>query len=108
MDCHACGSVALPPRPSLPLSRGLTPVLAIVTGARAPEALTSRVIVEQAKGFLRAVLDVSVEEAFRLLRTYARARREHLTDVAHRLMTDRHSRPILVTELAELLAAPPR
>ena len=71
-------------------------------------ALTSRVIVEQAKGFLRGVLNVSVEEAFRLLRTYARARREHLTDVAHRLMSDRHSRPILVAELAELLATPPR
>ena len=71
-------------------------------------ALTSRVIVEQAKGFLRGVLNVSVEEAFRMLRTYARDRGEHLTDVAHRLMSDRHSRPILVAELAELLAAPPR
>ena len=71
-------------------------------------ALTSRVIVEQAKGFLRGVLDVSVEEAFRLLRGYARARGEHLTDIAHRLMADRQSRPTLVAELAELLAAPPR
>ena len=71
-------------------------------------ALTSRVIVEQAKGFLRGVLDVSVEEAFRLLRSYARARGEHLTDIAHRLMADRQSRPMLVAELAELLAAPPR
>jgi transcriptional regulator with GAF, ATPase, and Fis domain len=71
-------------------------------------ALTSRVIVEQAKGFLRGVLDVSVEEAFRLLRSYARGRGEHLTDVAHRLMTDRQSRQILVAELAELLTAPPR
>jgi hypothetical protein len=49
-----------------------------------------------------------VEEAFGLLRTYARARGDHLTDVAHRLMSDRHSRPALVAELAELLAAPPR
>jgi hypothetical protein len=71
-------------------------------------ALTSRVIVEQAKGFLRGVLDVSVEEAFRLLRSHARARGEHLTDIAHRLMADRQSRPTLVAELAELLAAPPR
>ena len=34
-------------------------------------ALASRVLVEQAKGFLRETLDVSVEEAFTLLRTYA-------------------------------------
>ena len=37
-------------------------------------ALISRVIIEQAKGFLREMLDVSVEEAFHLLRTYARAK----------------------------------
>ena len=71
-------------------------------------ALTSRVIIEQAKGFLREMLDVSVEEAFRLLRTYARVNGEHLTDVSRRLMTDRYSRPMLVAELAELAAAPPR
>jgi GAF domain-containing protein len=71
-------------------------------------ALTSRVIVEQAKGLVREMLDVTVQEAFALLRTHARARGEHLTDVARRLMTDRHSRPILVAELAELAAALPR
>ncbi|BBY36330.1 transcriptional regulator [Mycobacterium mantenii] len=71
-------------------------------------ALTSRVIIEQAKGFLRETLGVSVEEAFHLLRTYARTKRQHLTDVARRLMTDRDSRPILLAELTELAAAPPR
>lgn len=71
-------------------------------------ALTSRVIVEQAKGFLRGVLDVSVEDALGLLRVYARDRGRHLTDVAHQLMTDRASRTMLVAELSELLAAPPR
>jgi ANTAR domain/GAF domain len=71
-------------------------------------ALTSRVIVEQAKGFLRGSLDVSVEEAFSLLRAYSRDHGQHLTDVAHQLMTDRHARPMLVGELAELLAAPPQ
>ncbi|HEY1839216.1 MAG TPA: GAF and ANTAR domain-containing protein [Mycobacterium sp.] len=70
-------------------------------------ALTSRVIVEQAKGFLRGMLDVSVEEAFSLLRAYARDRGQHLTDVAHQLMTDRDSRPMLVAGLAELSAVPP-
>ena len=70
-------------------------------------ALTNRVIVEQAKGLLHEMLDVSVEEAFNLLRTYARANGEHLTDLARRLMTDRYSRLLLVADLAELLAAPP-
>ncbi len=64
-------------------------------------ALASRVIVEQGKGFLRETLGVSVEEAFRLLRSYARANGEHLTDVARRLMTDRHARPVLVSAIAE-------
>ena len=71
-------------------------------------ALTSRVIVEQAKGFLRERLNLCVEEAFNLLRTYARANGEHLTDVARRLIADRFSRAILVAELAELATAPPR
>ncbi len=71
-------------------------------------ALTHRVIVEQAKGLVRELLDLSVEEAFHLLRTYARANGEHLTDVARRLVTDRYSRPMLVGELAELAAAPPQ
>jgi GAF domain/ANTAR domain len=71
-------------------------------------ALASRVTVEQAKGFLHHTLDVSVEEAFGLLRTYGRHRGEHMTDVARRLMTDRHSRPVLIAELTEYLGAPPR
>ncbi|MGA7055569.1 MAG: GAF and ANTAR domain-containing protein [Mycobacterium sp.] len=69
-------------------------------------ALTNRVIVEQAKGLLHQMLDVSVEEAFNLLRSYARANGEHLTDLAHTLMTDRYSRLLLVSDLAELLDAP--
>ena len=66
-------------------------------------ALASRVIVEQAKGFLRETLDVSVDEAFRLLRSYARTNGEHLTDVARRLMTDRHARPVLVSAIGEFI-----
>jgi GAF domain-containing protein len=65
-------------------------------------ALTGRVVVEQAKGFLREMLGLSTEEAFNLLRTYARDSGEHLTDVARKLMTDRYSRPLLVAALAEL------
>ena len=69
-------------------------------------ALASRVIVEQAKGLLREILDISVEDAFTQLRTYARANGEHLTDVARRLMTDRHARPVLVAAIAEFAASP--
>ena len=70
-------------------------------------ALTSRVVVEQAKGFLRARLDVSVEHAFQLLRTYARANGDHLTDVSRRLISDPASRPVLLGAMSELAAAPP-
>jgi AmiR/NasT family two-component response regulator len=66
--------------------------------------LARRVIVEQAKGFLRERLDVSVEEAFGLLRTYARRQNQHLTDVARRLLTERQSRPEMLAALAELAA----
>lgn len=64
-------------------------------------ALTSRIVVEQAKGFLREILDLSVEQAFDLLRSYSHAKDEHLTDVARRLMTDRHSRPVMIADLTE-------
>ena len=70
-------------------------------------ALISRVIVEQAKGFLRETLDISVEDAFRLLRTYARTHNDHLTEVARRLMTDRQSRPALLAAMSEMATAPP-
>lgn len=69
-------------------------------------ALASRVIVEQAKGLLREILNISVEEAFTLMRSYARANGEHLTDVARRLMTDRHSRFALVGAISEFATAP--
>ena len=70
-------------------------------------ALTSRVHVEQAKGFLRESLDVSVEDAFQLLRAYARTRGEHLTVVARTLMIDPPSRPALLAAIAEFASAPP-
>jgi hypothetical protein len=72
--------------------------------AQLRSALANRVVVEQAKGFLREHFEVSVEEAFRLLRTYARSSREHLTDVARRLMIERHSRQTLLAGIAEIAA----
>jgi hypothetical protein len=68
-------------------------------------ALASRVIIEQAKGLLRETLDISVEEAFALMRAYARANGEHLTAVARRLMTDRNARPVLVSAIAEFASS---
>jgi GAF domain-containing protein len=70
-------------------------------------ALTSRLHVEQAKGFLRESLDVSVEQAFQLLRDYAHTHGDHLTEVARRLMTERQSRPTLLAAIAEFALAPP-
>ena len=45
-------------------------------------ALTDRVIVDQATGYVSERLDVSTEEAFGVLRNYARTSAQHLTDVA--------------------------
>jgi GAF domain/ANTAR domain len=72
---------------------------------RLRSALTSRVHVEQAKGFLRESLDISVEEAFQLLRSYARTHGEHLTEVAQRLMTDPRARPTLLRTIGEFDSA---
>ncbi len=45
-------------------------------------ALNSRILIEQAKGFLSHSLDIAVDEAFDILRSYARANNRRLTDVA--------------------------
>jgi GAF domain-containing protein len=65
-------------------------------------ALASRVVVEQAKGFLRGRLDVSVDEAFALLRRYALAHGEHLTQAARRLVSDPASRPEILALITEM------
>jgi GAF domain-containing protein len=69
---------------------------------RLRSALTGRVVVEQAKGFLRESLDVSIEDAFQLLRTYSRAHGRHLTEVSRRLMTEPGSRPEILAAMVEL------
>jgi hypothetical protein len=65
-------------------------------------ALTHRIVVEQAKGFLRERLDISVDEAFSLLRRYARTHSEHLTDVSRQLMSEPGARPALLQKMTEL------
>jgi GAF domain-containing protein/ANTAR domain-containing protein len=64
--------------------------------------LTNRIVVEQAKGFLRDRLDIPVDGAFSLLRRYARTHGEHLTDVARQLMSDPGARPALLWQMTQL------
>jgi len=49
-------------------------------------ALNSRVIIEQAKGMLAEYLTLTTDDAFRLLRTYARNHNRKLTEVARDLL----------------------
>jgi len=67
-------------------------------------ALASRVVVEQATGFLRQHLDVSINEAFEMIRRYAQANGDHLTDVARTLVSDRSRRPQVLTGMSQMLA----
>jgi len=66
-------------------------------------ALNRRIVVEQAKGFLRERFDISVDEAFALLRRYAHAHGDHLTDVARQLMGEPSSRPALLDGMTQLV-----
>jgi len=51
-------------------------------------ALNSRVVIEQAKGVIAQLHEVSVAEAFDLLRAYARRTRQRLVDVAAAVVAD--------------------
>jgi GAF domain-containing protein len=62
-------------------------------------ALNSRVVVEQAKGAVSAYGNVSVDEAFVILRKHARRSRMLLGAVAHSVLKD----PAGLAELADLL-----
>lgn len=62
-------------------------------------ALTSRVLVEQAKGYLSESLEVSVAEAFGLLRRHALANQTHLTELSRQLITHAESRDPIVTAM---------
>jgi hypothetical protein len=73
---------------------------------RLRNALSARVVIEQAKGFVRERLDVSVEDAFALLRRYARSHDDHLTDVARRLIAQPDSRPAILAGIAAINGSP--
>jgi transcriptional regulator with GAF, ATPase, and Fis domain len=50
-------------------------------------ALTSRVIIEQAKGKLAERLSIDMDRAFTIIRDHARSTNQHLTDVARDFVT---------------------
>jgi AmiR/NasT family two-component response regulator len=77
-----------------------------MVGPRLRTALAARVVIEQAKGFLRERLDVSVEDAFTLLRRYARSNHDHLTEVSRRLIAQPDSRAAMLAAMTTLKAAP--
>jgi GAF domain-containing protein len=54
-------------------------------------ALNSRVVIEQAKGAVARTLDIGVDEAFNLLRAYARRHRIGLTGLARSVVEDRET-----------------
>jgi transcriptional regulator with GAF, ATPase, and Fis domain len=60
-------------------------------------ALISRVIIEQAKGMLAEYLSLNVDEAFHLLRTYARTRNLKLSEVASDVVNRRLPSIALIT-----------
>lgn len=57
-------------------------------------ALNSRVLIEQAKGFLTHSLSIEVDEAFAVLRRYARANNRRLTAVADDVIEGRLILPV--------------
>jgi GAF domain-containing protein len=58
-------------------------------------ALHSRIAIEQAKGVLAQANGISVDEAFALIRSYARNHNRRLTDLARTVVTDLESLPEL-------------
>lgn len=59
-------------------------------------ALNTRITIEQAKGALARIHDVSVDEAFEMMRTYARRTARRLGEVADDVVSDRSRVPELV------------
>jgi GAF domain-containing protein len=51
-------------------------------------ALNSRIVIEQAKGAIAQARSVSVDDAFRIIRAYARSNNRRLIDLAHAIVED--------------------
>ena len=65
-------------------------------------ALASRVVVEQAQGFLHERLGVSIADAFALLRRHAHSSGMHLTEIARNLISHSETRPGIISQLTAL------
>jgi AmiR/NasT family two-component response regulator len=63
------------------------------------------VVVEQAKGFLREVLDISVDDAYDLLRRYAQDNDDQTTRVSRQLITEPNSRPSILAVIRQIEAS---
>jgi GAF domain-containing protein len=57
-----------------------------LTNEQLQQALDSRVIIEQAKGFVAALRDIDTTEAFDRLRSYSRSHRTDIHEVARRVV----------------------
>lgn len=51
-------------------------------------ALNSRIVIEQAKGAIAQARSVSIDDAFKIIRTYARSHNRRLIDLAHAIVED--------------------
>lgn len=71
------------------------------------KALGNQIVVEQAKGFVRERLDVTITDAFALLRRYSRDSGTHLSEVARQLMSQPDARPAIIAALRDLAVAVP-
>jgi GAF domain-containing protein len=58
-----------------------------VVTAQLQTALESRIVIEQAKGILAEFMSMTVDDAFTVLRNYARAHHDKLTDTARRIVS---------------------
>jgi hypothetical protein len=63
-------------------------------------------VVEQAKGFLREILDISVEDAYGLLRRYAQVHGDQQVRVSRRLMSGPGARTAILAAMRQMLAGP--
>ena len=65
-------------------------------------ALSDRVVVDQATGYVGERLGVSMEAGFRMLRSYARAHGQHLTEAARRVVGSDQAREDIVGAIVDL------
>ena len=63
-------------------------------------ALTSRVVIEQAKGVLAERAQISVDAAFADLRNYARASNRRLSEIAAELVDGRLDTDVLIKDVS--------